>query len=235
MPEMDRSNPIQTETISDGFYSLDDNGVRCYLFTGSERALLVDTGFGQAGSLKAVVESLTDKPLTLVNTHGDPDHIGKNEEFGTTYMHPSEMAYYAKNATPGMKVMPLWEGDVIDLGGISLEVVLIPGHTPGSIALLDRSRRMIFTGDSISKGPVFMIGEGSDMHAYMASMEKLLSLADTFDVIYPAHGPMPISPDHINKELTAAKKLVAGEIPPQEPPFPLPAKMYMHDGAGFFF
>ena len=235
MPEMNVTLPLDAVKIDEKTYRIEDNGVRCLLFIGTERALLVDTGFGQAGSLKALVESLTEKPLMLVNTHADPDHIGNNSEFDEAYLHPSEMARFSSSENPNAQASFIWEGDVIDIGGRSFEVILIPGHTPGSIALLDREKRIIVTGDSISSGPVFMFGEGRNIYAYMASMEKLIAMKDAFDEIYPAHGPLPLPAGQIDKSLTAAKKLLLNEISPEEPQFPLPAKMYMHDGAGFFY
>ena len=235
MPEMNPTMPLETIKIDDHTYRIEDNGVRCLLSIGTERAMLVDTGFGQAEGLKALVESLTDKPLTLVITHSDPDHIGNCADFGSVYIHPAEMASFFKNVKPGVQALPIWEGDVIDIGGRRFEIVLIPGHTSGSIALLDRENRIIMPGDSVSLGPVFMFGDGRDIHAYKASMEKLKGMKTTFDIIYPAHGPLPVQPDQIDKALDAAKKLLAGELNPQEPPFPLPAKMYMHEGAGFFY
>ena len=80
-----------------------------------------------------------------------------------------------------------------------------------------------------------MFDDARNVGAYMASMEKLIGMLDKFDTIYPAHGLFPIPPDTVKKALAAAKKLVAGELEPEEPPFPLPAKMYMHDGVGFFY
>ena len=235
MPDTNAPQPLNLVKIDEITYRIEDNGVRCFLFIGSQRALLVDTGFGQSGSLKDIVESLTDKPVMLVITHADPDHIGNVGEFGAVNMHPSEMPYFFSEPKTGINVIPIWEGDVIDIGGRSFEVILIPGHTAGSIALLDRSNRVIVTGDSISSGPVFMFGEVRSIYAYRASMEKLVGLKGAFDEIYPAHGPLPLPPGQIDKGLAAANKLIAGELTPQDPPFPLPAKMYMHDGAGFFF
>ena len=234
MPEM-QTRPLEAAKIDDSSYRIEDNGVRSLLFIGTDRALLVDTGFGNAGSLRDVVEALTDKPVTLVNTHADDDHTGKNEEFDCAYMHPAEMPYYFATAKPGAKAAPLWEGDIIDLGGRKFEVVLIPGHTPGSIGLLDRENRILVAGDSISYTPVFMFTEVRSIYAHMASMEKLLKMKGSFDVIYSAHGDMEVSPAQISKLLEAGKKLVAGDITPMEPPFPIPAKMYVHNGAAFFY
>ena len=235
MPEMESPQPLEAVKIAENTYSIEDNGVRSLLFIGEDRALLIDAGFGQAGSLRDVIATLTDKPVRLVISHADPDHIGNIAEFDAIEMHPAEMAYYALNAKAELRIDPLWEGDVIDIGGRRFEVVLIPGHTYGSIALLDRENRVIATGDSVSAGPVFMFGDARDIHAYIASMEKLIKLKDSFDTIYPAHGPLPQPPGQIDKALVSARKLLAGELSPSEPPFPLPAKMYMHDGAGFFY
>jgi len=235
MPETSTQQPLEAIKVSDSVYRIEDNGVRCLLFAGTRRALLVDAGFGGSGSLKAVVGSLTDKPVTLVLTHADPDHIGNHKEFSTVHMHPSEMPSFIKNTGAEEETNPLWEGDVVDLGGRKLEVILIPGHTPGSIALLDRENHILVAGDSISSGPVFMFGDERNIYAYIASMEKLLAISDAFDLIYPSHGPFPLQAVQVEKALTAAKKLLAGELTPQKPPFPIPAKMYMFDGAGFLY
>ena len=235
MADTNHSLPLETVKIDDHTYSIEDNGVRCLLFIGSERAMLVDTGFGEAGNLKPVVESLTDKPVILVNSHADRDHVGKNAEFGETFMHPSEMANYALKAEKGVQVSPLWEGDIIDLGGLLFEVILIPGHTPGSIALLDRENRILVAGDSVSARPIHMFGDMRNIYSYFLSIEKLIAMSDAFDTIYPSHGELPLPVGHLSKEIAAGKKLLAGELPPIDPPFPMPAKAYVYDGAGFLY
>ena len=214
-------------SIGENSYRIENNGVRCFLFAGSKKALLVDTGFG--GSLKSVVETLTDKPIMLVNSHADPDHIGANAEFDTVFMHPLEIEHYGKDA------QPLNEGDIIDLGGKIFEVIHIPGHTPGSIALLDRENRFIITGDTVSDGPVFMFGETRSLETYMESLEKLISMAENFDTVYPSHGTFPLPPSQLSVNLEGAKKLSAGLLSAEEPPFPIPAKLYKHNGAAFFY
>ena len=222
------TNTASYEPVSIGknSYRIENNGVRSFLFIGSEKALLVDTGFG--GNLKAVVETLTDKPVMLVNTHSDPDHIGANSEFDTAFMHRDEIANY------GEKAEPLNDGEIIDLGGRMFEVIHIPGHTPGSIALADRENRIIITGDTVSDGPVFMFGEGRDLPTYMNSLKKLIAISDQFDIVYPSHGTFPLSPAQFSVNLEAAEKLSAGELTPEEPPFPIPAKLYKYIGAAFF-
>lgn len=234
MPEM-VTKPLEAIKIDENSYRIEDNGVRCFLFIGTEKALLVDTGFGNAGSMRAVVESLTDKPVYLVNTHADDDHMGKNEEFELTHIHPAEMPYYYNTTAQRIKAAAIWEGDIIDIGGRKFEVVLLPGHTPGSIALLDRENRIIISGDSVSTTPVFIFTPVRSIHAYIESMKKLIDMKDAFDVLYAAHGDFPVSPEQIDKQLVAGEKLIAGELEPIDPPFPLPAKMYIYEGASFFY
>jgi glyoxylase-like metal-dependent hydrolase (beta-lactamase superfamily II) len=73
------------------------------------------------------------------------------------------------------------EGDVIDLGDRVLEVVHLPGHSPGSIALLERATRTVFTGDVVYDGVLFDHLFHSDRERYRESLVRLLELpADTF-------------------------------------------------------
>lgn len=68
-----------------------------YLIEGSESALLVDTGVG-VGSLKAVVEGITSKPVTVLLTHGHVDHACGAGEFDTVYMHTADTALYGDHS-----------------------------------------------------------------------------------------------------------------------------------------
>ena len=56
--------------LNDTSWSIEDDMVRALLFEGTERALLVDTGFGN-GNIREVVEGLTGKSVMLVTTHAD--------------------------------------------------------------------------------------------------------------------------------------------------------------------
>jgi glyoxylase-like metal-dependent hydrolase (beta-lactamase superfamily II) len=61
--------------------------VNNYLVEGDQRAVLIDTGLGLA-DVRAAAESLTDKPITVVNTHGHDDHRGGNWRFTDVAAHP---------------------------------------------------------------------------------------------------------------------------------------------------
>ncbi len=164
----------------------------CHLIPGTEKALLVDTGFG-IGDLKAMVESLTDLPIIVVNTHNHGDHTLGNFQFDKVYIHeldapalytqmegaprelpPDEIrAYNYKQedliAPCKYEVETVQDGYVFDLGGgYEIEVFHLPGHAQGGIGLLDRKRRFVYTGDAIVWTPTFCMGRpGMEVKPYM--------------------------------------------------------------------
>ena len=191
-------------------WRIEDGMVRCYLLAGTERALLVDTGMTLKNA-RAIAEGLTDKPVKLLNTHGDPDHIAGNAAFPSVYMHPDEEPNYRAFGGTG-DFVPIRGGDVLDLGGRELEIVELPGHTPGSIAVLDRSRRALISGDPISTGAIFMFGPGRDLRQYLTSMRALQRRIGDFDTIWPSHGSFPVSPDQIAKLALGAERVLARQV-----------------------
>ena len=191
-------------------WRVEDSGVRFFLLTGGKRALLVDSG-RNVHDARDIAESLTDLPLTLLNTHADGDHVGSNAQFESFLMHPDEEPNYRRDGRNG-RILPIREGDVIDLGGRELEVIHLPGHTPGSIALLDRSARVLISGDPIQDGRIFMFGRFRNMALYIRSLEHLHAWRDCFDEIWPSHGSIPVSPDLIDKLHDGAVRIMEGKV-----------------------
>lgn len=157
--------------IDRGSWRIEDSGVRFFLLTGTERALLVDSG-RSVHNARDIAAGLTDLPLSLLNTHGDMDHVGSNAQFAAFYMHHDEEENFRRGERGG-EILPVREGDVLDLGERELEILHLPGHTPGSIALLDRSRRVLISGDPIQDGWIFMFGRFRNMEQYIRSLEHL--------------------------------------------------------------
>ncbi len=193
-----------------GFFRIEDGGVRCFLIEGDDRAMLIDTGFGD-GDLLSFVQSLTKLPVFVVNTHADGDHIGCNEQFEEIWMHPAEFDYYAQKGKNCETLHPLWEGDIISLGKRKFEILLIPGHTPGSIALFDREHGTLISGDSVQTGTIYLFGQGRNLPAYIISLQKLQKIQSLVRQVLPSHGDLPLSPDTITKLAEVSPKLLAGE------------------------
>jgi glyoxylase-like metal-dependent hydrolase (beta-lactamase superfamily II) len=79
------------------------------------------------------------------------------------------------------------EGDVLDLGDRSFEVLHLPGHSPGSIGLWEAARGILFSGDAVYDGPLLDMLPDSDIAAYRATMKRLLELP--VDVVHGGHEP----------------------------------------------
>ena len=77
-------------------------------------------------------------------------------------------------------------GDVIDLGDRAFEILHLPGHSPGSIGLLEHSAQRLYSGDAIYDGPLLDDLEDSDRFDYAKTMERLLALS--VDDVLPGHG-----------------------------------------------
>lgn len=197
--------------MSENTWRMEEDGVRFFLLAGTERALLLDSGM-QTRNAKEIAEGLTALPVELLNTHADPDHIAGNGEFASFYLHPAEASNYYNTQKRTGTFVPVEDGQVIDLGGRRLEVILIPGHTPGSIALLDIEARTLYSGDTVQDGTVFLFGVQREPHAYLHSLQKLERESGRFDTIYPSHGTIPVSPALIGQLCEAARSLLAGEL-----------------------
>lgn len=197
--------------MSDDTWRIEDKGVRFFLLAGKEKALLIDSGM-QINNAKEIAQQLVSLPVELLNTHADRDHIGSNAEFETFYMHPAEASNYYNTQKKTGNFIPVENGDVIDLGDHKLEIITIPGHTPGSIALLDINNRVLYGGDTVQDGTIFMFGVQRELHAYIKSLEKLETYKDRFDLIYPSHATIPVKPDLIAKLQESAISILAGNV-----------------------
>lgn len=196
-------------------WSLFDTMVRVFLIVGNKRALVVDSGVSGL-EIRSIVRQYTDLPLLLLNTHADRDHIASNAGFAEIYMHPSEMPYYHNIQHGPGRLIPVSDGDTIDLGGRILEVVHIPGHTPGSISVLDRAGRCLIGGDPVQEdGEIYMFGPQRDFDAYIAGLTRLTG-RDDFDCVYPSHGKEKVSRDAIPALIEGARRILSGEIRAQE-------------------
>lgn len=199
------------ETIKIGprTWRIEDSGVRIFLLAGDDKALLIDTGMNLPNAAD-IARELTDLPLELLNTHADRDHISGNSAFGSFYMSPQEEPNYRSAGGTGT-IVPVVQGDTIDLGGRVLEIVDLPGHTPGSIAVLDPECRALISGDPIQDGRIFMFGTYRDLGRYAESLKALSAFDGRYDEIWPSHGTFPVSPSIVPELLSAAEDILSGK------------------------
>lgn len=168
---------------------------------------MIDTGRSGLDVRPLLPEGL---PYELLNTHADMDHIAGNHYFPVFYMHPSEATvFYNLNKGTG-KFLPVYDGDILDLGDRPIEIVHIPGHTPGSISVLDRNQRVLIGGDPIQMhGQIYMFGIHRDLHSYVYGLQRLLDRTD-YDKIYPSHAEIRVARNVIPGLIAGAERILAG-------------------------
>lgn len=224
------------KTMGERIWAIEEGVVRMFLIEGETYALLLDTGFGK-GNLKELVSSLTPKPLILALSHSDRDHIGGCAQFeGELWLHPAEYERFLQNMPQNrLRLKPLWEGDTIELGGRKLAVLHTPGHTPGSIMLLEQETGVLFSGDSVQEGPIYMFGSGRNLEALCASMERLEKRKEAFQTVLPCHGKMPLDASYLGEIQRGAQAILKGEIEGQEPQDSgMPCREYAYGRVKFY-
>lgn len=107
---------------------------------------------------------------------------------------------YYKTSFQNTKFLPLQDGDVFDLGGITLKAYPIPGHTKGSTALYCPEKKAIFTGDVMTKNHPLIYGQSLEISSTPQEFIRALSRVKELDVdvVWPAHGDAPADPSLIS-------------------------------------
>lgn len=192
-------NKIKVKQLSDRIYAMDDDGATGYVVLGNKKALVIDT-MNASDDLGAVVRAITNLPLMVVNTHGHVDHICGNIYFEEACLHPADFELAKEHSSfpdfveaigkLGLSMPPFKEiqdKDVIDLGGATLEVIHLPGHTPGGICLLYREERVLFTGDGINCHLWMQLDNSLPMKELKKSMENISWVKEKADRILHGH------------------------------------------------
>ncbi|MBT1160003.1 MBL fold metallo-hydrolase [Aminobacter anthyllidis] len=176
-----------------------------WLIHGRERDVLVDTGMGFR-PLRMEVAALRDRPVHAVCTHSHFDHMGCACEFDVRLGHHREAEIFnapdldnscARPWIAGnlLTALPhegyrldsyrlvsapltgyLDEGDVLELGNLALQVLHLPGHSPGSIALYEKKTKTLFSGDAIYDGELIDNAWHSDPNLFRESLHRLCEL-----------------------------------------------------------
>ena len=169
-----------------------------YLVTG-ERAVFIDSSPGTDEQVNALLELWegAGRPETaaIMLTHWHYDHTGGARKLaeatkGVIMSSVQDRALIEKTM-PGTQIgRTVADGETLDLGGVTLEFVHTPGHTPGSTCVYYREGRVLFAGDTVirgSAGPFHIDPDTGDLGVHLESLRKL----QTHDIglIGPGHGP----------------------------------------------
>ncbi|MFA6506489.1 MAG: MBL fold metallo-hydrolase [Treponemataceae bacterium] len=189
-------------------------GNNLYLVRGEKKALLIDTGMG-TGDLKAYVKNLAEGlPLEVAITHGHPDHVGQAALFGSYYFPTADKATAAEFKFVPKEYKGLKEGMTFDLGNQVLKVYALPGHTPGSVVLLDEANRLLFTGDAVGTqshmgGLWIQWPNAPSIEQYLASLKAFRVKTDgKYAKVFTGHNLKAIDARYIDYLEMAARKLI---------------------------
>ncbi len=200
-----------------GVYHIADSmNIFCTLLVGDKQALLLDTGYGLF-DVRAYIRTLTDLPLTVLLSHGHHDHACGAAWFEKVLIAKEEMAVcrhytrleqrlrildqaekrgmlpadYDRDAylTSGTGNLTAWEGEGMDLGGMTVQILPLPGHTAGSLGLFVMPQKLLLAGDNWNPTTWLFFPECETVPRYVKTMNSLLKLPFEF-VLAPHHGQL---------------------------------------------
>mgnify|MGYP001161415413 FL=1 len=210
-----------------------------YLILGDRQAVLLDTGMG-IGDMKRLAGELTPMDIIVLNSHTHFDHVGGNYQFDTIYAMDTPFSRDRSKGTPpdearayvgegqfwkappedfspeAYQIRPftithvICDGDTMDLGGRTLEILHTPGHAPDEISVMDRTNRLLFTADTFYPAHMYTHFPESDFDTYVETARRLAGLADKVDWLLPAHNYTPVDAEYLKKMYAAFQTIREG-------------------------
>lgn len=178
--------------------------------TETRQAAVIDPGMLTGQERTAFENFIKDNNITLTQvilTHGHLDHCFGADFVRNRYgvpvkVHTADAPLAAHIHEQGKhfglgklvdhgveNTVTLKDGDVIEIGNSRLEVIHVPGHSPGGIALYDKADGLLFSGDSLFRGSIGRTDlEGGDHKTLLNSLRnRILTLPDD-TLVLPGHG-----------------------------------------------
>tara|TARA_B110000971_G_scaffold117354_1_gene120267 strand:+ start:3156 stop:4115 length:960 start_codon:yes stop_codon:yes gene_type:complete len=188
-----------------------------YLIVGKTKALLFDAGPGLR-NIRKVAESLTDLPIIFLPSHFHYDHVGNGIEFDELAV--IDLPYLRQRAqgnqlaftdmehlgaaegfdTPQWQIDYWWRpGQLVELGGRTVQIIHTPGHSKESISILDAENHLVLSGDYLYPGMLYAFVPGSSMQDYASTADVLLAGVADLDY-YGAHRVEPPGPPKLSRQ-----------------------------------
>ncbi len=178
------------------------------LYNNDGKAIIIDPGCYFPNEQETLKDFLTDNslaPVYLLNTHCHLDHVFGNkwvhENYGLEpHLHPNEEAMLALAPVSGERwglpfqnyMGPLHflnDGDTVLLGETEIQVILAPGHSPGSICFYIPSQGDLIGGDVLFRGSIGRTDlPGGDSETLLNSIREKLWVLPDETVVYSGHG-----------------------------------------------
>ena len=174
-------------------FPLGDYMTNCYIIhdEASKACCVIDPGY-DAGDILDVLDRKGLALQAVLLTHGHFDHVGAVRELAAetgcqVYLHELELTMPPMITAGKLHYTHTYaEGDVLNLAGLTIEVLHTPGHTPGSVCL--KAEDALFSGDTLfamSCGRTDL--PGGSWKTIQDSLKRLSALKEDLRV-YPGHG-----------------------------------------------
>jgi glyoxylase-like metal-dependent hydrolase (beta-lactamase superfamily II) len=183
-------------------YQLGPVGTNCYVVRAdgeAKDAVVVDPG-GDAAQLRLELARTGASCAAILLTHTHFDHLGAVADLaeGTgapVYVSPDAKGALASPLTPpGLTIrgyeqgLDVAGGETLDVGGLSFEVLDVPGHAPGHLSYYVDGA--LFSGDVLFAGGVGRVDlPGGDWDTLLDSIRRLVERYPPDTVVYSGHGP----------------------------------------------
>lgn len=208
--------------------------VNMFLVVGSKRALLIDSGLDSKGDLYSLIEKLTGGlPFDVISLHGHGDHAAQTQNFLDkhirVYVPHKDLSWFGDKIPQG--TLDPKEGDTFDLGNTVLTAYAVPGHTVGSMVLLDPKTGDLYTSDSLgsndpigpNSGLLDDVGIECSLDRYYTALVDLRKKVNgRAKRIFTGHNPLPLDTKYLDNVIATVKNaLDKGEsalVPSIRPP-----------------
>jgi len=180
------------------------------IYDKTKECLIIDPGCyttTEKNTLVSFIDKFQLKPKRLINTHCHIDHILGNEfiinKFGLELeIHEKELIIFQNSIEiaqmygfseyihPDKEPTLLQEGENINFGISSLNILFTPGHSPGHISLFNKNENILLSGDVIFQGSIGRtdLPHGDHNQLINSISREILPLSNTVQ-IFPGHGP----------------------------------------------
>lgn len=209
--------------IDEKTWRIENIFVYSFLLVGDDRAIMIDSGCS-IENMKEVVEGIlcengfekfASMPIEVITTHGDGDHTNAHNQFSAYYVTKDDYEIFDfGNKYPDAQYKQITDGQIIDIGNRPLQIITVPGHTKGSVAILDQKNRRLFCGDMVQTGRIFQFGQARVNDQLRSSYEKLENMSSQFDVLCPNHASPMLKPDYITTVKKAWDEVHEGKVKP---------------------
>lgn len=179
--------------------------MQTWVIKGKDKVMAIDNGAYEVEGYRKFLEDTFGLPVMMVNSHGHIDHIACNEQFEEVYLNEGDWPLLLQQSflesddeNPDMsqlsyKVISMDDGEVFDLGDRKVTVLLIPGHTPGSMCFFDEKTNALFSGDTVARRLIYGSVKWEPISDFFASLDKIAAYPIT--KVYSAHDVFELPAD----------------------------------------